>query len=213
MVMVVKVVADYTLEQAEEEIAQLRGMVNLLLEAHTKTESTDIPNAPSTGHISFSQNGVSKFIGTDGNVYSNGRNRQLVAAATINSTSNQSLASWVVNAGTYGFEAAFGAVNGGTNATQAFRLTGPSASDVMLIYAWLSNSSFANCQVGWQTALNADMASAAAWTAGDAVIVYLHGTVVFSANGTCNFNARCVTSGADTWAIRDSSYVDLIPLS
>ena len=58
----------YTLEQSEEEVAALRGLVTDLDEAHTQSDSGTPPELPDPGsHTSFNSAGHHKYAADDGN--------------------------------------------------------------------------------------------------------------------------------------------------
>jgi hypothetical protein len=63
----------YTLEQAEAEIAELRGLIDVITEAHTKADATDAPVVPASGLISYSTGGQENYVSADGNTYYTGR--------------------------------------------------------------------------------------------------------------------------------------------
>lgn len=61
--------APYTLEQAEEDIAELRGIVDLLTEAHSQVDSGTVPNtADVNGYTWFSAAGQPSYINDVGMV-------------------------------------------------------------------------------------------------------------------------------------------------
>lgn len=73
-------IEEYTLEQAEEEIANLRGQVNALLEVHSIDTATDLPVTPATGISNFANTGHLNYVSSaDANSYDTGR---LTVAAT-----------------------------------------------------------------------------------------------------------------------------------
>ncbi|SRR6266487_455401 len=56
----------FTLEQAETEIAAIRGDHDILGEAHTFTDATDVPVTPAGGSVLYSQNGNAQAINDAG---------------------------------------------------------------------------------------------------------------------------------------------------
>src|SRR5258708_28229394 len=72
----------YTLEDAETDIATLRGQVDRLSEVLTKLDSTDPPNTPAAGLIHYSIGGQHKYASSDGGYYNTRR-------ATVYSTPHQ----------------------------------------------------------------------------------------------------------------------------
>src|SRR5215831_12958761 len=63
----------YTLEHAEDHIGGLRGDVDQIGEALTKTDSTDPPTNPASGLIHYSLAGHEKYASADANDYNTGR--------------------------------------------------------------------------------------------------------------------------------------------
>src|SRR5258707_12753711 len=72
----------YTLEDAETDIAPLRGQVDRLSEVLTKLDSTDPPNTPAAGLIHYSIGGQHKYASSDRGYYNTRR-------ATAYSTAGQ----------------------------------------------------------------------------------------------------------------------------
>ena len=56
----------YTLEQSEEDIAELRGLHDKLSEIHTVADSAAVPNTPANGFSLFSLAGVAQLLGDSG---------------------------------------------------------------------------------------------------------------------------------------------------
>src|SRR5260370_20446649 len=63
----------YSLEDAERDIAALRGQVDRLTEVLTKNDSTDPPTNPAAGLIHYSLGGHHKYASSDGTDYNSGR--------------------------------------------------------------------------------------------------------------------------------------------
>jgi hypothetical protein len=88
----------YTLEQAEAEIAELRGLIDVITEAHTKADATDAPDVPASGLISYSSGGQEKYTSADGNAYTGG---QFISIGPASNTAIN--AAWAVASGIPGF--------------------------------------------------------------------------------------------------------------
>lgn len=65
----------YTLEQAEDDIAILRGQVDRLSEILEQFDvaAGQVPNAPVTGYTQYSSTGQQKYLSDDANAYNTGR--------------------------------------------------------------------------------------------------------------------------------------------
>lgn len=126
--------AIYTLEQAEQEIATLRGQVDKLTEVLTFGDMTSPgPNNPAAGSILYSLGGQAKYASSDGNDYNTGRALLYVTTAqALTSTSMVDIASLTFTPGlaTYGFKIRL--IYQNTAGTTALRLglAGPAASSL-----------------------------------------------------------------------------------
>jgi len=89
----------YTLELAEEHIGDLRGATDLLGEAHTKTDATDYPDAPTAGLIAFSAAGHEKYVSSDGVSYNTGRNTNGATSSLTFTTSLQTVPGLTISLG------------------------------------------------------------------------------------------------------------------
>lgn len=124
--------ASYTLEQAEEDIATLRGLVDTMNEAHTILDGGVIPNiTPSSGVTLFSNGGQLEYEGFDANDYDTGRLTLPLTGSsqTISSTSPVTINNMTtpVAAATYHFRAHIMYVGNGTGTTGTadFRINSP----------------------------------------------------------------------------------------
>lgn len=114
--------ASYTLEQAEEDIATLRGLVDTMNEAHSILDGGVVPNiTPSSGVTLFSQSGQLEYESFDANEYNTGRITLPLTGSsqTISSTSPVIINNMTtpVAIGTYHFRAHIMYVGNGTGAT------------------------------------------------------------------------------------------------
>ena len=101
---------DYSLEEAEDHIGDLIGGLDILGEAHTMTDSTDIPDTPTTGIIKFATAGHMRYASGssgDGNYYATGRNTNPATSALTFTTSFQNVPGIAINLGigTYKYHA------------------------------------------------------------------------------------------------------------
>jgi hypothetical protein len=131
----------------------------------------------------------------------------------INSTSQAAVLSFPVIPGTYVLSGRFTWVQGATQAVQALRLTGPTATliSVRLKETELAaggESTFGN---GLVTAYNTDLSGASGGQPATTTVAWdFDGIVVLSAAGTLGIAARCVTSGSDTFTIKAGSSAQLV---
>jgi hypothetical protein len=204
----------YTLEEAEDDVASLRGNTDVLSEAHAQNDTDVIPNTPASGSTQYSSSGQQKYIGSDGNAYNTGRYTQwLTSPVTFVSTVSASIITAPVTIGTYRIVAFCYGSQGSVAAAQAMRITGPTNSLVMI--ASNNTKGSATGQSMWATlttTLNTDLVIAA-HAAGSDLWIEITGIVTFTASGTLALQGRCATSNADTWTANNGTFLDLLPVS
>jgi hypothetical protein len=214
----------YTLEQAEEDIANLRGQVDQMLEIIRMQDSAaDIAVTVTGGAWPYSLAGQLKYGSTDGSNYDTGRliTPYTGAGQLVNLTTPVVLGTCTapLAVGTYNVFGRVKGLNGATSAAQALRLVstgGLVASSVDIDYlssnyGALSGtiSNFANL-----TALNTDLTTGAVvMTNGFTFSINFWGTVVVGTAGTLNLEVRCVTAAADTWTAEAISYLGVQPIT
>lgn len=199
----------YTLERAELDIANLRGLVDRLTEAHTLADS-QIPNTPAAGITRFSLGGQDKYASPDGNSYNTGGLHLLnTGGQTISSTSDvliNGLTAPVV-AGTYRFSSLIGIVCNSSTGTANISAHGPAVSS--------GGGGFWH-EIGGATACNWTSLGLPAGGQGmtNAAVGHMHleGLVTFSAAGTFTVQAHIGTA-SNTFTIQQGSYLDLYPVS
>src|SRR5229473_1414470 len=120
----------YTLEDAERDIATLRGQADRLSEVLTKNDSTDPPNTPAAGLIHYSSAGQHKYASADGNGYNTGHlSLYTTSLTTVNSTSAFTLLSCPVSSGsTYRIDGIVRGTQGPATIAQFVRFAGPATS-------------------------------------------------------------------------------------
>lgn len=204
----------YTLEQAETDIAALRGLIDVLNEAHSVNDITagQVPNAPAaSGHISFSAAGQSKYLGFDGNAYNTGCISLFTTSpTTVNSTSAFTLLSLPVEAGlSYRFDGIVRGTQGPNAIGQFVRFAGPAASfGIMYIRSNASaNTSVTDSELG--TGFPVDHTTPA-WGAAVRFWVRFRGVYTFSAGGTFSLQARA-NSAVNTWTAEAGAMMDVRP--
>lgn len=209
-------VAPYTLEQAEADIAALRGQVTNLGEAHSQTDGAVVPNAPdSLSHIGFGSAGHQKYIsGADGNTFNTGRLSLTGPAA------DQSVSSAVdtligglacpVTAGTYRIGGTISCLQGGGAFAQNISFHGPATSAVSLVVVYFLQGSGASNGLARITSLQT--VASPAFAGGSVFWLDFGGVVVFSASGTFSVQASEGTSG-HTFSVLANSFCDLMPVT
>jgi hypothetical protein len=211
----------YTVEQAETDITDLRGMTYLIDEIITQYDS-HVPNLPSaSGYTAFSLGGQEAYLGFDGNAYNTGRLTILYTGTgqTVNSTTPVVITGLSVPlaVGTYKVSGRVRGLQGSTTAVQAIRLIAPDtlvASTLDVDYTSGNWGSFTTILSNYNNvgALNADM-STASMTNGFTFTIRFEGIIVVSTAGTLNVDARCVTSGSDTWTVEAVSWLQIEPIT
>lgn len=203
----------YTLEQAEEDIGDLRGQVDLLNEAHTQLDATNTPNTPASGIIGYSSGGQQKYASADGGFYNTGRATfYSTSAQTVSSTGGilVSPMSCPVVAGAYRVKVRLTYLENQSAGTPSFALSGPATSTCQIMTVVTSVQGAAavlgnrTITIGTFFAVNA-MASLTR-------ILDLEAMLVFTASGTLQFQAL-TSVGADTFNVQAGSFMDVMPVS
>jgi hypothetical protein len=215
--------ASYTLEQAEEDIATLRGLVDTMNEAHSILDGGVVPNiTPSSGVTLFSQGGDLHYEGFDGNEYSTGRATFLLTGSsqTISSTSPVVINNMTtpVGAGSYHFRALVmyqGNGTGTTASTPAFRITCPAFTTggygmVAATNGPLVSVRYDNTSGGGVDLLAPQIPSNATTLRYNAVI---EGSATFTATGTLSVTARLSGLVSDfQYVIAGGSVLSVFPV-
>jgi hypothetical protein len=211
----------YSLEQAETDIASLRGLVDRMSEVLTQSDSTDPPVAPAGGIQGYSFAGEQKYADSAGQAWNTGHcTRQITANQTISSATdvvigaNSVPMTWQVRAGPVYM--LIGLVNWAQNASlsqsQNNGYTGPATSGVRISNSWTLSTGFNQGTTGNQGANYreanslADQASPA-YAASSTVEWFFHGSITFSAAGTFSIVAAEGTSAS--YVIGANSYATL----
>jgi hypothetical protein len=208
------VIDPYTLEDAERDIATLRGQVDRLTEVLTKNDSTDPPTNPAAGLIHYSLGGQHKYASADGSGYNTGR-QSLFTAGTQNITSTSSVnitgLTCPVGIGTYRIEGIICGQQGPVAAGQVVRWAGPVIS---FGRCFTESNAQANTSV-----TDSDLTGALPWIHttpawGNGVIFYVRfsGILTFTAAGTFAIQAAEGTN-LDTWTVAAASMCDVMPVS
>jgi hypothetical protein len=206
----------YTLEQAEAEIAELRGLIDVLTEAHVKGDATDAPDVPAAGLISYSSGGHEKYTSADGTAYNTGRlTLSMPSGLHITSTSDSLLTgmSCAVAAGSYRFSGVIFFTMGTTNAGAVIACSphGPTASVYITGIYYFANLG-GSISSRTATVLGTGPSSNASIAVNAAAHAVFHGFATFTASGTFSIQAAEATSGVDFTA-QAGSYCDLMPVT
>ena len=90
----------YRLEDAETDIATLRGQLDRLSEVLTKNDSTDPPNIPAAGLIHHSVTGFHKYASSDGSLYTTGvQTAHHAGGQTVSSAVQATISGLTLNVG------------------------------------------------------------------------------------------------------------------
>lgn len=206
----------YTTEQAANDIAELRGQIQILLEANTQLDTTTVINTPTGGHTQFSSSGHQKYTSSDGNAYNTGRT---VAMATsdqpVGQTGNLSIPGTAIPvvAGTYLIRGVMILDNGSVTATQAMSITTAAVTNLNCEIAVFSATSNAFKAFGEITSATGQRVGTGNLSASERVIGYYFGSALFSAGGTVQMGASCVTSALDTFTVRSRTHLILEPVT
>lgn len=207
----------YTITQAQDDLAQTAGLVDRLLEAHTKTDSTDPPNQPSGGLTSYSFSGHEKYVSSaDGNAYNTGRQSTIVSSGTtINSLSDITITSSTQNVsiGTYHVRGYVKGTNGGTTANQAIGLTSGATTSNVNVAFWVGSATSNNLKQMFEITSLPQRGSTGNQSPGEVIVAHFHGTITFTSSGTLSLTGSCVTSAADTWTFNNRSFLMIEPVT
>lgn len=206
----------YTLEQAEEELSQARGSVDVLGEALTQPDTNLTPNTPATGHIMYANSSHAMYASADTGVYNIGRNTVYCVhdGNVVSSTSQVAISQMgpiSVGVGFYLIIGSLFANQGSTTATQAVRFT-TTATLGYLALGWQTFEGGGVLSSGVAAAVGDDMSfgSLPANTVGE---LHIHGSAQFTTTGVVQLAQRCVTSGSDTWHVKLGSVLSVMPIT
>jgi hypothetical protein len=216
----VAILEPYTLEQAETDIASLRGLVDRMSEVITKNDSTDSPTIPAAGIIHHSTAGQHKYASSDGSLYNTGRLHILVnASQTISSTTpaivgaNSVPLSCPVKAatGTYHVHGIITCVQGATADVQNFRFNGPAVAAPSRMN-WKSYNLAGSAGLGTSSVTDIGVTAfgTPAWAIGATFFTEYDGHYVFTADGTLSLVAAESTN-LHTFAIAIGSFMIVEP--
>lgn len=212
----------YTLEQAEEDIAQLRGQTDVSGEVQTFTDGSVVPNTPAaSGSSVYSAGGQLKYVGFDGNAYSSGRSTVFTAGSqSIVSTSpvvvsggGSSLSQNVVT-GSYKFVFHLMCVPNGTGAggNSRFRLNGPAFSAGSYTMTNVTNGAtvarFDNTS-GFGVLMPGNPMTSTL----PVVDVVIKGVCTFTASAALSVSAALTGAGDAQYVIAIGSSMDLYPIT
>ena len=205
----------YSLEDAERDIAALRGQVDRLTEVLTKNDSTDPPANPAAGLIHYSLGGHHKYASSDGTDYNSGRLTLLNTSPpqTISVTTDtviNGLQAPVAAGVTYAFRGILRLKQGGVNTNQKMGFTGPAVSFVTWFY---DTGNQGQPSGGPPIAVGALATQAIAFSAiNNELYIRFEGAATFSANGTFAAGAAEGTFG-NTFTILAGCIVDMCPVT
>lgn len=204
--------AIYTLEQAEQEIATLRGQVDKLTEVLTFLDMTSPgPNNPAAGSILYSLAGQAKYASSDGNDYNTGRMSLRSTGQTVSSTSDVVINGLVtpnaIGASRYRIYGLVVISANQTGGTASIAIHGPAVASGGTGFRLLNAGSTG---VNWT---NGGLASGGvAMSNGAVTSLEVFGDVTFSASGVLSLQAH-TTIGADTFGVFQGCPLDIMPVT
>lgn len=197
----------YTLQQAEQDIAALRGQVATLTEILQFTNSTQAPNVPTVGPVLYGLAGMMKFLSSaDNQAYNTGRQTVWCTAnKTISSTAQSAITGMTINVapGTYTFHAtvAFTATSTGNDTY----LTMGGTATASTFFASIDGQAYATGVNPFQTTLgNNTGLNSNTVTNGNNYTTNLYGLIVVSAAGTFVVNGAS-SANASTFTVQAGS--------
>lgn len=218
--------ATYSLDQAQKDVAALRGVIahqlqfielmqvqidNLLA---FKGEAT--PAVPASGFVEVYGNNASgqahlKYVGDDGKDYSTGRLTSFAAGQTVSSTTFTTLTgmSLSLGIGTYLFRFRLFMHADQSAGQWQVEVTAPAATGI--------NYSFKYESVAGVSALNVNQTSFSAAQSGPATMVLgaywvtIEGTATLTASGSMILRGL-TSNAADTWTVYAGSYMEAFPI-
>jgi hypothetical protein len=204
----------YTIEQAETDITDLRGMVYLLDEILTQYDS-HIPNLPSaSGFTMFSFGGQGCTLGYDGNPYNIGSQTVFLSPTPQNITSSSSTPiTWgggnpdVAANTTYRFRGFIEMVQGSGSSVQTLGFSGPSLTKARIVRNYQQQS--AAVSGNWLTMNSMTTDNSPAFANGTTFYYIFDGYAQFSAQGTFSMIAEA-NSGTNTFELIDG-WLDFWP--
>jgi hypothetical protein len=205
-----------TLEAAHDYIARLRGDLDRTYEAHAKTDATDQPNVPASGHTAYSGAGHGKYVSSDGNAYNTGRLRLRATGQLVNSLTLADVAGLTpltLGVGTYGVRGQIMYNVNQTGASIQFLWAGTVTATFRIKgKEWQDGTPASTPSAGVMIALNTAYVGGAAGALNNRSWEF-DGEIVVTGTGT--FNLRVNTSiAADTFTISSpGSYLDLLPVT
>jgi hypothetical protein len=209
----------YTLEMAQAEMAMTTGQVGIMAEAHTKTNSTDPPNQPASGLISYSLAGHEKYASSDGNDYNTGR-LSLVSVNdhTISSVTDVALPELggisSAAAGTYTVRGIIFWQQTTTLITQNIGLQGANivAPTRVLFMGLPVSGTTVSYQFIGQAITNTDIAFGGNVTAAAVNAIHISGQIAYSAADVMGLKGLAA-SGVNTWVVKAGSFIEFMPVT
>lgn len=204
---------DYTLDDASNDLADLRTSMTVMGEAITMSDVTDPPTNPSSGAILYSSSGDIKYAGSDGSDYNVGRATYYsTSAQTISSTGGilVSPMSHGVGIGAYRVHVVCSYLENQSAGVPSFALTGPTTSTCEILTT-VTQVAGGQPVLGNRTIVISTFFTSNTMT-GITRILNLEALIVFTAAGTLQFQAL-TSAGADTFNIQAGSFMDVMPVS
>jgi hypothetical protein len=218
--------SSYTLDQAQKDIASLRGtlahllafaqLLNVEVDGNTDYKGTTTPATPSAGFVTEYGNNVSgqthlKYVGDDGIDYATGSVRSNAAGQTVSSTTFTTLTglSLSLGVGKYMFRCRVFISVATTAGQWQIEIPAPGGATGNYSFKWESGAGVSALNVN-RTSFAAAQGGPATSVAG-AYWVTLEGEITLSTAGSVVVKGL-TTVGADTWDVESGSYIEAFPL-
>lgn len=208
----------FTLEQAEQELAQLRGEIDVIGEALTQTDS-DPPEIPATGLIAYSATGHAKYTSADGTgAYNTGRMTLGATGPLALTTSLQTIPGLTASlaVGTWHIGAQLLISNPGTASQGVFTFSLPGSGGLTV-----SNGRFSVIELGatgsvatadFTTFGNTLTSGVAPGTGGLNRVAYIHAIFVVSVAGTISVQMKQAATAACT-VVQYGTFAEVFPVT
>lgn len=207
----------YTLEEAEDHIADARGQFQQALEAFQQDDTDLVPNTPALGATQFSASGHQKYVSSDGSVANTGHVIGLVTSPTLfNSTSDAEVpgTQLLVSAITYLirgqmiFDSGFNA----GNARFSFHSSTTASTIRVEGLFWQDTGAGIALNGANTTSITGQMVSQTLSSTNRYVLTF-DGWVTFAGAGWVDVMASC-SNATDTFTVRATgSYLELVPVT
>ena len=204
----------YSLEQAEDEIADQRGATAYMDEVLPQNDTDLVPNTPTAGNTQYSSSGQQKYVGSDGNAYNTGRaSFRTQADQTVSSTSATPVAgitSIPVDSGAYRISGVMTWTQVTTNVTQRLGWSGTFQAGTRIKILSVPGAGATSSYPDEVTSNSA--VTLPGFATGQNIATWIEGIIVFNAVDSFGLTVWEGTSG-DSWTVKAGTFLDVMPIS